>query len=185
MQANLVYTVLIYLLVITTIACSPARNRNKETPKPVTDAPRPLYLGDLDAKMGEIYSNENEVNFDPCDLKNRTRIFEVARVLEEKRLEIENFIMSSPAEPDQQYVDFGKIKFVDDTNAKVGDDKWLLDSYSWTDVFSYYDQIKTWPVDENWVYLNRFARAFVLNDQERILILGFGGFSRDAGPKLV
>ncbi|MGZ6442214.1 MAG: hypothetical protein ACXWRU_19310 [Pseudobdellovibrionaceae bacterium] len=166
------------LLILTMSACAPSRGGTH------SDTDRPLFLGDLDKKINEIYSKENEINFDPCDFKSRDRISEVARTLEQKRGEIENLTKSQPTLPNENTMSFGKFIFINDVDIKPGEDKWQSDSYSWNDVISFYDKIKDRPVDKNWATLNRFVRGIVLNDENRIVYLGFGGLSRDAGPKL-
>jgi hypothetical protein len=181
MRSSLFSTLTICLLLNATIACNP--HSKNETRNEIPDSPRPLYLGALDEKLSEIYSKEYESNFDPCDFKNRDRIFEVARALEEKRNEIESFVKSLPTSPNQELKNFGRFKLIDDTNNLAGENKWSTYNYAWTDVFSYYDQIKNSPIDKNWVSLNKFARGFVPNDEGRIINLRFGGLSRSAGPK--
>lgn len=183
MLTKLLLVISVSLLFLAMTACAPSHRKDDESPKN-PESPRPLYLGDLDKKLGEIYNPENEFNFDPCDLKNREKILELARTLEEKRAEIEQFSKTAPPAPDKTYVELGKFKFIDDSNVPVGEDKWISKSRSWHDVFSFYDKIKTWPIDDNWVNLNRFARGFVFDDEDRIVYLRFAGLTRDVGPKL-
>ena len=83
-------SILVALIAIQTlIACTPPNSESSSA-----DSPRPMYLGDLDKKISEIYSKENETYFDPCDFINRSRIIELAKVLEQKNFLNSNWLFN-------------------------------------------------------------------------------------------
>jgi hypothetical protein len=146
---------------MTLVSCtSPSENSHHH------ELPHSPYQGDLEEKLNTIYSKENEFSFEACDVNNRTRILEVAKALEIKRKDIESFIKHQPPAKDNE----------------VGKDLWSYDSYSWNEAISLYEQIKDQPVNHQWAYLNRLARAIVLDDSGRIVNAYFTQHHRDAGP---
>ncbi len=106
-------------VVFTSVACQ----KSKEAPTG-NDTVRPLYLGDLDKKLNEIYGKDNEEMMDVCDKQWRPKILEIARVLEEKRQDIEALSQKNNAEKNIVGVDFGSFKFIDDMGKPTGADEW-------------------------------------------------------------
>lgn len=174
---KIVPNILSVLVLLTMLACTSSKGDGQNQ-----DSPRPLFHGDLDKKLVEIYGEDNEINFDDCDFKNRERILEVARTLEQKRSEIETLTKSLTTSDSANYQEFGTFKLRNDLNKNNTDNRWVQEIFSWTDAISLYDLIKQTPVNKKWLFLNQFVRGLVPNDENRIVYLRFGGGSRTAGP---
>ncbi len=126
------YLLIIHLVLlifsILQISCNKSDNKNNDVPlRPNT--PRPVYQGELDKKLSEIYSKDNEDYFEKCDFNNRNKIISLARVLEEKRDEIANFVKSNPPAIEYEYLEFGKFKFIDDLKKISNENEWNQDEF--------------------------------------------------------
>lgn len=175
---NKILSILLAGSVVFTLA---ACQKSNEAPASNNDTVRPLYLGDLDKKLNEIYGKDNEEMMDVCDKQWRPKILEIARVLEEKRKDIEALAQKNNAEKNIVGVDFGSFKFVDDMGKPPGADEWTSFTSSWSEIVSDYEVIKDDPTNPFWVNLNRMARGMVIDDDGRISGY-FYGLSKDSGP---
>ncbi|MBS1971121.1 MAG: hypothetical protein JSU04_12480 [Bdellovibrionales bacterium] len=161
-----------------------ACQKSSDTPAN-NEAVKPLYLGDLDKKMNEIYAQENEPRMDVCDLQWRPKILEIARVLEEKRKDIEALAKKKNSENNIVGTDFGSFKFIDDMSNPPGKDEWTTFTSSWSEIVRDYEIIKDNPQNPYWVNLNRKARGMVADDQSRISYGSFYGLTKDSGPVII
>lgn len=146
------------------------------------DSERPLYLGNLDQKMNEIYDEQNKDHMNVCDHQWRNKALEISRVLEEKREAIEALSQENTQKDPEEILDMGPFKFIDDSEQVAGKDEWTLKTFSWSRIAKVYDWIKDTPKDPRWVTLNRMARGIVTDDEKRIKRGIFYNLSRQAEP---
>jgi len=148
------------------------------------DSVRPLYLGDLDKKVNEIYSKENEARMDACDFQWRPKILEISRALEERRDKIAELARKQSASEGVALVNLGDFTFVNDIANPAGKDEWKNLLISWSRVANIYQLIKDKPEDPRWIRMNQLARSIVVDDNYRIINGAFYGLSHDSGPKI-
>lgn len=147
-----------------------------------SDTAKPIFLGNLDQKVNEIYSADNEPRMDLCDTQWRPRILELSRVLEEKRKDIQELAQKRNSENKVVGTDFGSFKFIDDASEPGGKDEWTSFTSSWSEVLQYYEVIKDDPTNSYWVNINRMARSIVMDDESRIVYGNFYGLTKDSEP---
>jgi hypothetical protein len=124
----------------------------------------------LHAQMLELYSAENEELFSTCDYTNRPKIFEITRALEAKQPEIDKFVKTTfhtKSETLSGLVKVGEFYFKTPSSV-AAESKWIQETSSWQDLFSTYERIKSRPVDQQWVRLNRLVNGLAFDEEMRI-----------------
>lgn len=172
---------IVALLTATMLSVACQRSEAPQNADPV----QPLYVGNLDQKMSEIYDDKNKDYLSVCDYQWRPKILEISRVLEEKRAAIEAMAKEDLGSRPEKVLDFGPYKFPDNFLTPPGKDEWTERTNSWSRIAKIYDWIKDNPEDPRWVNINQMARGIVSDDEKRIASGIFYGLSRKAEPMIL
>lgn len=176
---SILSTTALFITMMLLVACQ--RSEAPQNADPV----QPLYLGNLDQKMGEIYNDKNKNFLSVCDYQWRSKILEISRVLEEKREAIEALAQKDVGSEPEKVLDFGSYKFLDDSLKPPGKDEWTERINSWSRIAKIYDWIKDDPKDPRWVIVNQMARGIVSDDDKRIVRGVFYSLSRKVEPMVL
>ncbi len=122
-----------------------------------------------------------------CDAQNQAKMEEVARALDERKVEIEAFIAKSAGATETQdrwnHVKLGPITVRTLKAEMRPKNEWIEDTESWDSIYQEYLKIKETPVSEAWVSLNREALGILPDDLDRVE--GYPQyFSHADGPKI-
>ncbi|MBO9668120.1 MAG: hypothetical protein J7501_15065, partial [Bdellovibrio sp.] len=121
---SILSTMMLFLTIASSVACQRSETRQNSPTQPI-------YLGNLDKKMAEIYDDKNKSYQNVCDIQWRPKILEISRVLEKNRAAIEAMAEDQTNAKPQKTLEFGVFKFLDDTSTPVGKDEWSENIISW------------------------------------------------------
>ena len=160
----------------------------KQDDEPAQIVARPAHAepitGSLVAALVEIQSSDDLYD---CDIKLKTKIEEIARALDERHIEIQQFLKEqTPAAERYKKVPMGPIfvkeKIPDPNFVYKG---WQNEAYGWEELHKLFLTIKNEPVNAKWTWLDSDARSLMSNDKYRVVYKANFYLDRNSGPLLM
>lgn len=144
--------------------------------------PHRVLQGSIEENVLKVQASEW---IEECDLLVKSRQLEVARAIDSRRAEIEQFSGSRGSTDTFKVVPLGPLPVRERVAAFRPRSGWALEADGWADIHAEYLRIRERPVDLAWVNLNTRVRAIVVDDQSRVLDGVNLSLDKDSGRRVI
>lgn len=170
----------ILLLALTLL---PACAKEKEANREVVSERVQVLEGSLEANLLKVHADDWQ---DPCEEKLESGQLEVARALDARKGQIEEFVRNNPSgiSANRRLVQVGKLMVAEFLDSPATVSEWKSQSLSWGEIITEFAQIKNQPVNSDWVWLNNYARGILVNDVNRVNYGQNFSLDKDSGPRM-